>query len=204
VSPPRDAEYARLRRGFAIGVVASLVVMVLLGVAIHFANAGHHRPEGAAERWLTAIGDTTRKGVRADALKRVAEVGPFELGRPLLPAASTGGKDAFPDLEVGKATVAGNEARVPYQLHQRVASGTGPMKVGVVLLQRQADDRWHVTGLGDRRPGELVPSEGGSPPSSAPLGVWIGGALFGLLLTALVTVLVNWASPARQVSAAGA
>jgi hypothetical protein len=198
-----DAEYARLRRSFTKGIVIALAVMVLIGVGIHFANAGHHRPEGAAERWLNAISDLTRKGVKSDAEKRATETGSVELGRTLLPKVNTGGKGGFPDLEVGKAHVQGDVARVPYHLHQWAESGAGPVRTGTVVLRKQADDRWKVTALSHRRPGEEVPSEGGAPPSSAPLGVWIGGALFGVVLTVAMSLLITWASrPARPVAAA--
>jgi hypothetical protein len=202
VSETTTPEYARLRRGFTVGIIATLATMVVLGVVIHFANVGHHRPEGAAERWLTAVGDTTRKGVKKDALERTEEIGPFAVGKVLLPTVDTGGKAGFPDLEVGKARITGAQARVPYHLHQWAESGDGPVRQGVVVLQRQPDEHWRVTALGDRRPDEKVPSEGGAPPSSAPLGVWLGGAVFGLLLTVAISALVNWASrSARSVPA---
>src|SRR4051812_42480321 len=94
---PSNPEYARLRSGFIKGLVACLAVMVALGVVIHFANSGHHRPEGAAEHWLTAVGDTTRKGVTTDARDRAEKIGPLALARPLLPTIDTDGKAAFPD-----------------------------------------------------------------------------------------------------------
>jgi hypothetical protein len=199
-----DAEYVRLRAGFTKGIVACLAVMVGIGVLIHFANSGHHRPEGAAEHWLTAVGDTTRKGVKTDAKKRAEEIGPLTLAKPLLPTIDTDGKAAFPDLEVGKAEVTGDKARVPYRLHQRATSGDGPLKAGVLLLEKR-DDRWHVTGLAARRADEKVPSEGGAPPSSAPVGVWIGGLAFGVLLTAGASLLVRWAErSAHRVSPSAA
>jgi hypothetical protein len=199
-----DAEYARLRAGFTKGIVACLAVMVGIGVLIHFANSGHHRPEGAAEHWLTAVGDTTRKGVKTDAVDRAEEIGPLTLAKPLLPTIDTDGKAAFPDLEVGKAEVTGDTARVPYRLHQRATSGDGPLKAGVLLLEKR-DDRWHVTGLAPRRADEKVPSEGGAPPSSAPVGVWIGGLAFGVLLTAGASLLVRWAErSAHRVSPSAA
>ena len=60
-----------LRRAFAKGLVACLGVVVALGFVIHALNEGNHRPEGIAERWLTAVSDTGRKGVRADATRRI-------------------------------------------------------------------------------------------------------------------------------------
>jgi hypothetical protein len=75
------------------------------------------------------------------------------------------------------------------------------VKSGVVVLEKTPQDtaHWHVTALAPRQAGEQVPSEGGAPPSSAPLGVWVGGALFGLGLTVAMSLLINWASrSARQ------
>jgi hypothetical protein len=103
VSANDDVALSALKRQFAIAVVAALAVMIGLGGVIAVANHGHHRPEGAAERWLTAIGDTTRKGVKADAIKRADKLGGEALGASLLPSEDTKGKSAFPDLEVGKA-----------------------------------------------------------------------------------------------------
>src|SRR2546423_6931076 len=106
-----------LRRTFAIGLAICLLAIVALGVVIKVAGSGVHRPEGAAERWLNAVADTTRKGVRTDARTRAEKIGPLSLADPLLPP-DTDGKRAFPDLEVGKARTTGDEARVPYRLHQ--------------------------------------------------------------------------------------
>lgn len=198
-----DGDYAKLRRGFTIGIVVTLAVMVLVGVVIRLANAGHHRPEGAAERWLTALGDTTRKGVKDDAVERVNKIGPIAVGRPLLPKDGTDGKAAFPDLEVGKARVTGATARVPYRLHQYAKEGDEPVRAGVVVLEKQPDDRWRVRALAARTATEKVPIEGGAPPSSAPLGLWIGGAVFGLLLTIGMSALIRWATP-KGVSPAAA
>jgi hypothetical protein len=176
-------------RSFVSGLVVCAVVFVVIGVAIHAANAGHHRPEGAAERWLAAVGDTTRKGVRADAVKRAEKIGPVSLAAPLLPADAKD-KSAFPDLEVGKAVVEGATARVAYRLHQR---DVDEAKAGTIVLTRAGHD-WRVTALDTRRPGEAVPSEGGSPPSSAPVGLWVVAILAGLGVTAGASLLVEWAT----------
>ena len=193
----------QLRRQFAVAIVAALAVMIGLGGVIAVANHGHHRPEGAAERWLTAISDTTRKGVRTDARDRAEKLGGLALGAPLLPAEDTKGKGAFPDLEVGKAARSGDQARVPYRLHQRAQHGKNPLKVGTIVLAR-AGEGWHVTALDARRPGEKVPSDGGQPPSSAPIGLWIGAVAFGALVTLVITVLVEWATRSSQRALAAA
>lgn len=192
-----DAGLTKLKRQFAVAVVAAVAVMVGLGALIAVANSGHHRPEGAAERWLTALSDTTRKGVRADARKRADKLGGVDLGQPLLPTEDTKGKGAFPDLEVGKAVLNGGEARVPYRLHQRAQKGKNPLKEGTIVLARSGD-QWKVTALDARRPGEKVPSDGGQPPSSAGLGLWLGAVGVGAVVTLLLIALVEWATRSSQ------
>jgi hypothetical protein len=177
-------------RTFAIGLLACAAAFIGLGGVIRLLNAGHHRPEGAAERWLAAVSDTTRKGVRVDATKRAEEIGPVAVAAPLLPTADTKGKGAFPDLEVGKAAVTDRTARVPYQLHQRDVSEA---KIGVIVLNKVGHD-WHVAKLDAQGPGELVPSAGGSPPSSAPGALWIVAILAGAGVTVGASALVDWAT----------
>ena len=181
-------------RTFWAGIVVCLLAIVAIGIGIGAANSGHHRPEGAAEHWLSAVSDTTRKGVRADSVKRAEKIGPVAIAAPLVPA-DTDGKGAFPDLEVGKAIVAADEttARVPYRLHQRALKGSDPLKVGTIALVKQGDV-WHVTGLAARNPGEQVPSEGGPAPSSASPSLFVGGVIVGLLVTIGATALVEWAT----------
>ncbi len=63
-------------RSFWVGIACVLAVIIAAGVGINAANSGHHRPEGAAEHWLAAVSDTTRKGVHDDAVKRAEKIGP--------------------------------------------------------------------------------------------------------------------------------
>ncbi|MBA3653141.1 MAG: hypothetical protein H0W70_02990 [Actinobacteria bacterium] len=186
-------------RSFVTGLVVCFLVFVAIGGVIRTLNAGHHRPEGAAERWLAAVSDTTRKGVRDDAVKRAEKIGPVSVAAPLIPA-ETHDKGAFPDLEVGKATVNGTTARVPYQLHQR---DVDEPKVGVIVLDKAGND-WHVTSLDARQPAEHVPSEGGAPPSSAPVGLWVVAIVGGLLVTIGASALVEWTTRSARNSLATA
>lgn len=176
-------------RSFVSGLVVCAVVFIGIGLVIHALNAGHHRPEGAAERWLAAISDTTRKGVRSDATERAEKIGPPMIAAPLIPA-DTDDKGAFPDLEVGKASVAGDRARVPYRLHKR---NVDDAVTGTIILDKDGHD-WKITALAARAPTELVPSEGGAPPSSAPVGLWLVAVLGGVGVTAGASVLVEWAT----------
>jgi hypothetical protein len=178
-------------RSFVIGIAICAAIFVGFGVLITVLNAGHHRPEGAAERWLSAVSDTTRKGVREDSFKRAEEIGPVSVAEPLLAGLDTDDKAAFPDLEVGKALIEGAAARVPYRLHQR---DVDEAVVGTIVLAQASDDEWKVTGLDSRRAEEEVPSEGGPPPSSASGGLWLGGILAGVGVTAGASLLVEWAT----------
>jgi hypothetical protein len=180
-----------------VALAIAALVVAGLGAVIRVASGGHHRPEGIAEHWLAAVSDTTRKGVRGDARTRADRIGPLALAGPLLPPADTHGKAAFDDLEVGKATVDGAEARVPFRLHQHAAHGSAPLRQGAVLLSRRGST-WQVTGvdLGTRLPSDRVPSQGGAPPSRAPLRLWVGSVLLGLILTVVSYLLLERATRA--------
>ena len=187
------ATYEVKRSTFWKIIAIVLVGIVGLGVLIHQLNANHHRPEGAAEDWLAAVGNTGREGVSEDAAKRAEEIGPVSLAAPLIPAEHDPKHSYFSDLEVGKAIDDGpGKVRVPFQLHQRVESGSAPLKKGTIVLT-QSGDVWHVTAVDDRRPGEEVPSEGGAPPSEAPSGLWIAALVLGVLLTAVSAFVVHYA-----------
>jgi hypothetical protein len=198
VSGARSDE--RLRQGFVKGMVGVLAVFIAVAGIVHLANDGRHRPEGVAEDWLASVGDTTRKGVRAESARRAEEVGPVSLAASLLAAAGdTDGKRAFTDLEVGKARSVGGVSRVPYHLH---LFDQDEARDGVVVLVRArrgsgAGAGWRVTGLAGREAGEQVPSEGGPPPSSAPGVLWVGALVAGVAITALASLAVRSASPAR-------
>lgn len=179
-------------RTFGKALVVCLVLVAQLGTVIHLLNDGHHRPEGAAERWLTAVSDLGRAGVRDDAAARAEEIGPVAIAAPLV-RGSDGDHGLFPDLEVGRARIDGDHARVPFRVHQWVPSGEAPEVTGTLLLAR-AGEEWRVTGLDPRRrAGELVPSEGGAPPSNAPATLWLLALAIGLAVTALASLLVHWA-----------
>jgi hypothetical protein len=191
-----DREMAGIRRSFTVGLILVVVVFVGLFVGLGIANGNRHRPEGTAEHWLAAVGDTTRKGVTAEATKRAEKDGPVAVAKAIIPA-DTDKKSAFPDLEVGKATVTGATARVPYLLHQRAKTGKNPKVQGDVVLQRSGNS-WKVTGLTTGQSTGQVPSEGGSPPSRAPAILWLIAVVVGVAVTAGASALVVWAGAARR------
>jgi hypothetical protein len=177
------AVHGEVRRATFVKVIAIVLVVIAgLGVLIHALNAGHHRPEGAAERWLAAVGDTGRKGVDHRARQEAEHIGPVAIATPLLPNTHDPHQSEFADLEVGKSRSSGTDTvRVPFRLHQHLASGAGPLKQGTLVLHRSGS-AWHVIALDARRPDEKVRSEGGPPPSRAPLALWIGAICLGVVL----------------------
>ena len=180
-----------LRRTFARGLFVCLVVVVQLGVIVAKLNDGHSRPEGSAERWLTAVGDTGRGGVREDAEERAEEIGPLSLATDLVDGAERDGDHAlFTDLEVGKATPVEGAVRVPFRVHQR----EGDSVDGTLVLGRGEDGDWQIQGLDPQRgEHERLPSEGGSPPSSAPWTLWGLALVIGVGITVFASLLVTWA-----------
>jgi hypothetical protein len=183
------------RRTFATGMVIVVVSIIAIGFGIHALNGTRQRPEGAAEHWLAAVGDTTRKGVRTESVDRAEDFGPVSLAQPLLDeAGDTDGKRAFTDLEVGRADVgADGLTRVPYRLH--VFDVDDPKDGAVVLQRKTGSHDWRVVALDARAPTEKVPSEGGDPPSRAPAWTWVLALAFGVVLIALCSAAVRLASP---------
>lgn len=196
-----------MNRTFAKAIVVALVLLAQLGAVIHLLNDGHRRPEGIAERWLSAVSDTGRDGVRGDAVERAEEVGPVALAAALVPAGADGEHALFSDLEVGRARTEGATARVPYRVNQR----DGEELTGEVVLVRaggRADGHWRVTEVTTTPLADgVLPSDGGAPPSSAPFTLWLLAVAIGVVITALGSLLVHWAGPGvvtrRKVRRAG-
>ena len=136
--------------------------------------------------------------MRSDARDRADKIGPIALAHPLLPAdpSATDGKAAFTDLEVGKAVrQSATTVGVPFQLHQRVTHGSAPKLTGTIVLQRAPTTGagWRVTAVDVGREVGKVPSQGGPPPSRAPLGLWIGTLAIGLVIVVGGSALIRWA-----------
>jgi hypothetical protein len=206
-------------RTFVAGLVVCVALMFAFGGALFLLNHGHNRPEGVAEDWLTAVGDTTREGVEADATRRADKIGPLELADRRLVSDDTDGKSAFPDLEVGKAVRLDpnnpDNVKVAFQVHARRGPDESVKVVGTLTLTRVNDD-WQVNAVdlvGDENTEGLpaatvlagVPplaSEGGPPPSSAPISLWIGASIGAVLVGLLTSALVKAAEPDRTAVAA--
>ncbi|MBA2608547.1 MAG: hypothetical protein H0U92_06390 [Actinobacteria bacterium] len=200
-------------KSFIKGLVVCTALMIAVGGGLFLLNHGHNRPEGVAEDWLTAIGDTTRKGVEADATRRADKIGAPELAIRILEPQpeAIDRKAGFEDLEVGKAArlseVDGSAVRVAFHVTARRPADKTEEVNGVLTLVKEAgDDKWTVTALDVIDPKVAgvpeLPSNGGPPPSSAPVSLWLG-ALVGAALVGLVTTaLVRAASPAAPAPAA--
>lgn len=192
-------EIDALRKPFKLAVLALVIGFVLAGGMIAAFGSGRDRPEGAAERWLTHVSDTTRKGVGDDSQRHVAEDGDTSTAAFLIGAhADTDGKSTFSAIEVGRARRI-DEARVEVPVLLSYRSDADPFEGNVVL--RKEGDAWKVIGVSPLDPSLRVPSEGGDPVAKASVGVYAGALVLGLLITAGASVLVRRAGPARPTSA---
>jgi hypothetical protein len=182
-----------LRKPFLIGVLATAIVFVSVGGFIAALATGHDdRPEGIAERWLTATGDLTRKGVRSDAEQRVTNDGDLALAEQFLTVSyDYKGKSAFTALEVGHGRrVDANTTTVPMKLTDRAADSK--TKEAVLVLGRDGNS-WRVQAVQPADTTLRVPSDGGPPVSSAPLGLYAIALLIGAGIAVAASILVRLA-----------
>jgi hypothetical protein len=184
-------EINALKKPFLIGVLATVIAFVIIGGLIAALSIGHDdRPEGIAERWLTATGDLTRNGVRSDAEERVKNDGDLALAEQFLtPGYDYGGKDAFTALEVGHGRrIDANTTDVPMKLTDR--ADDKKTKQAVLVLGRDGSS-WHVQAVQPADPTLRVPSDGGPPVSSAPLGLYAIALVIGAGVAAVASFLVR-------------
>lgn len=181
-----------MRRPFGRALVAVAISFVLIGGLIAAFGTGRDRAEGAAERWLTEVGDLTRRGVGVDAATYVDVHGNAVAAAELLPRAELDGKSAFTSLEVGKAaTATGGDVRVPFVVEYRAHADGGPTSVVSTLVLSRNADGWRIVRVAPRAEGELVPSEGGAAIAKAPVGLYAGGAAVGLGVTLACSWLIR-------------
>ncbi|MCU1461503.1 MAG: hypothetical protein JWO37_1578 [Acidimicrobiales bacterium] len=181
----------RFRRTYRVVLLAVLIGFVLIGGLIGAFGTRKARVEGVAERWVTAVSDITRKGVGTDARKRIAAHGDVELVGNLVDlSVNHHKKSAFTALEVGKADlVMLDVARVPLKVEYReaVEGSTGRR---VLTLQR-SDGIWRVIGVDAADPALRVPSDGGPAVTRAPLGLYAGTLLLGVVITLAAGALIR-------------
>jgi hypothetical protein len=172
-------------------IVVGVTAVLLLAAAVvgAFGSRSVERPEGIAERWMSAVADTTRPGVGDDARHRAAEHGDVALISGLVPAGNYDGSTAFTAYEVGHADrEAGGVARVPVRLVHRVGSDA---VAHVVLVLQPAGTSWRVAAVDPSSGALRVPSEGGPPVSRAPISLYLGGLLFAIAMGAACTLLLR-------------
>jgi hypothetical protein len=189
-----------LRRGFLIGLLANGILFVLLGGLVAAFGSTDDRPEGVAERWLTAVGDTSRSGVKGDSLARVADHGDPSLVPALVPpGVDMDDKTAFTELEVGKAIRRDGATLVPY--HVALRNGTTPAGDGTLSMADDPERGWRVVALSPPVTGATVPSRGGSAVSKAPVALYAIALAIGALVATGCAALVRAAGAAPEPSA---
>jgi len=183
------SETKALKKPFVLGALAVVIgIIFLMGLLATVVLHTDDRPEGVAERWLTAVSDLTRKGVHDDAAKRVAGHGDLALGQQLVDGVSTDGKSAFTALEVGKAHRTGDTALVPAEF---ITRGDESHTHQRVLVLQRASDSWRVVELRSADPALRVPSEGGEVAAKAPLVLYAIALAIGVGIAAGAAALVR-------------
>ncbi|MBW3668257.1 MAG: hypothetical protein KY443_03495 [Actinobacteria bacterium] len=148
------------------------------------------RPAGITERWLQAVSELGREGLRADAEERAAEYGTPEATAKVRPADAEDDERTFSDLEVGKAVVDVDQARVPFRLTARIEGGGRRQSDGAAVLVKE-DGTWRVIDVVPREPGEKVPSEGGERPARAAASHWLYAIAASGVITLIGVVLIE-------------
>lgn len=209
-APTRHDELRALRRPFAIGIALIVLAVGALGVVIARFGSNADRPAGIAERWLVAVGDTTRDGVEDDARERIEENGitvdsALALFPELISEQARNDRDrAFESVQVGAAVRSGTGMRVPF----RVARYEGDEADGYVFLVDGLGG-WQVVSI--QQPGnglwlggddaiEAGFEPGPDPvvierPERAPIGWFVGALGLGVLITAGCVAAVRAATP---------
>ncbi|MEY2454710.1 MAG: hypothetical protein QOD92_4284 [Acidimicrobiaceae bacterium] len=187
-----------LKRPFLIGILFVVIVVVFLGGLIALYGSTDDRPEGVAERWLTAVGELTRKGVHDDAVDRVTAHGDLALGGQLLEGVKADDKSAFTTLEVGKARREGDSALVPIELVGR-GYDDGVSRLQLLVLHRSGDS-WRVIELRSPDPTLRVPSEGGDVAAKAPVALYLAALVIGAGIAAAASALVRAAGREHESS----
>lgn len=170
-------------------LITTLAVVALLLVAIGCGRS-EARPSGITERWLQAVSEQGREGLREHAEKRAAEYGTAQAAAQVTPSDAEQDERHFRDLEVGKAEVDIDQARVPFRLAVRLPDDKRREVTGTAVLVR-TEGEWRVTEVAPREPHEKVPSEGGERPAAAKASHWLYAFLASLVITGIAVVLIE-------------
>ncbi len=194
------AQYARLRRSFAIGLSA---VVLLLGAAFGIVltvGTGQHRPSGAAQDWLYDVAGSTASSGRQASLSEAAKLGPPPLARVLI-APGTTGEEAFTRIVVGQSVVAGRTASVPFTVVRPSHPPAPPALAGTLTLHRSGTG-WHVVAVSGVHQVTTVP-EPANPAFPGPKLAWaIGAIAFVVLLAAAASLIVRRAGQTGEAAPA--
>jgi hypothetical protein len=167
---------------------------VALAVAVASCSTAD-RPEGVLERWLQAVGDLGREGLRADAEERVAEGGDAALVAQLVPAEPEEDERHFEGIEVGRGRErSADQADVPFRLSRRLAGGDSD-EVSMTAVLARAGDSWRIVAVRPREAGEEVPSEGGAQPAGATGLQWALAVFAAVAFGVVSVVLIERGSP---------
>lgn len=183
----REQELEALRRPFQMGMLACVAVLVCIGGIIAAFGTGADRPAGIAERWLVAVGDTTRDGIAGDARDRADHYGGVALGEPLVQASALDdGKAAFVALRVGRdLDPAADRAVIGFEVEP--ANESEP--IGGRIELARVDGEWLVTAVTRGDPGPL------DRPERAPAAAWFVGIALGCVIAVGCSVATRAASP---------
>jgi hypothetical protein len=205
-APTRHDELRALRRPFAIGIALIVLAVVALGVVIARFGSNADRPAGIAERWLVAVGDTTRDGVEDDARERIEELSVDADGvasadvliRESGPAADEGER-AFESVRVGPPLEEGDDtAVVPAAITPRDGD-----EAQLYLAMARVEGSWRVVGPQGTGPEGAIacPIDEDCPgfpierPERAPIGWFVGALALGALITVGCVAAVRAATP---------
>ncbi|HEX2038114.1 MAG TPA: hypothetical protein VHF47_00115 [Acidimicrobiales bacterium] len=158
------------------------LVILLLPALLAACARGEARPSGITERWLQAVSDRGRDGLREDAGDRIEEYGTAEAADEITPPDAEEDERTFSDLEVGKATIQGDTARVPFRVTARLEGDERRELRATAALARHGNS-WRVVEVVERGAAEEVPSEGGERPASSTPSQWALALLLGVLMT---------------------
>jgi hypothetical protein len=168
-----------VNRRAVIGIAAAALVTLLVVLGVREAGSVVRRPEGAAERFLTAASRRSEKD-RA----KVKNFGDPALAHVFtdFPRKDTD-DDFLTRIEVGRASGRHGTVRVPYRVRRNDRRES--KVVGVLVVAEQAGKeprRWRVVGLEPCCEGVAVPKRG-SAPASVGVRVWLLALALGAVFT---------------------
>jgi hypothetical protein len=175
------AQYARLRRSFAVGLSA---VVLFLGAAFGLVltlGTGQHRPSGAAQDWLYDMAGSTASSGRQTSLSQAAKLGLPALAGPLI-APRTTDEEAFTRIVVGRSALADGTATVHFTVVRPGHPRAPPVLAGTLTLHRSATG-WHVVAVSEVHQVTMVPAPS-SPALPGSRLAWAIGVIVVVVLVA--------------------